>query len=185
MKYFFRTTDNLGTPNVVDARTGIFSNAESIEGYYCVDIDKYPEYFPNVEDERTKERRIVQRGLMEGWENLPLKTFDPETGQFADFDPYACEALQRWYRRDHVIQPSIVKAINPGTEYKKIRRAMLAILDALKDKKLEEHEDIIAFREYSASIEAFIDANPKSVKRDMREINGTKKKDKEGADGGL
>jgi hypothetical protein len=185
MNFFFKLWGKAGAENVVDTRPGFFSEQKSVEGFYCIAVEDHPALFFSYEDKETGEKVIVPSGFFEGFENLPLKTYDPKTGRFADFDPYSSDAIQHWFRRDHVIQPEITRRIKPGTEYKKIRRAMLAILDAMKDKKLEEHEDIIAFRAYSASIETFIGANPKTIKRDMREINGTKKKDKEGADGGL
>ena len=111
----------------------------------------------------TKKKRPVLT-IWEGWRGLPKWQFNQElydTGEFPfiPFDNHLMDGgLARVERREK-IEARISETMNLGTELKKLRKAIKAILTAVPE--LAELDDVRGFVDYSNTVEGKIAKYPK------------------------
>lgn len=159
MYILIRLAQHLDTPNIVDGRwiaisaTPVTESSELI----CIDPLDYPAIF--TPDESTQ--LGYKHTLIDGFENAPQYTWEPLTRAFIPYSGFEQDSrIQAYRRREDAIQPDILYTIKPGTEFKKIRKCLKAIITAIPT--LQEVPEIQEFVAYSDSIESLIAKYPKT-----------------------
>lgn len=183
----FEVTDRAGVSNVVDHHTVDYTSSP-VSGKHCVNMLDYPKVFKPQVEEDSDDREVKPKPVLDsdgeielrgtffaGWENLPTWTFDPDTRQFSPIDPHELIGIKRWYRRERLIDPRLRIRIGVDTEFKHLRKAVLAIADHVGAGDLEAVKALQSLSDY---IEQEIARFPKEEtdKRDPKEWNGVSKK---------
>lgn len=153
MYFVIRLAQHLDTPNVVDGRWIATSDVAVEESHdlVCVDPADYPLIFrlPRNELELPTLGGYIFE-LIRGYSNEPLYTWDPATRTFNPYSGFETDSqILAYRRREESIQPDLLYTVKPGTEFKKIRRALAAIVEALPElKALPEVQEFLKYSEY-------------------------------------
>ena len=123
-----------------------------IDGYICLDENDstWKNYYTQSEGKTIWH-------LWNGWNNIPQYKFDMqkwENGEnpFRKYDFSKSETLKKWLRRKH-IERDINRSLSYGTENKKMRKALKAIIVYLSNNdsniaSLPEVEDFLSYSQF-------------------------------------
>jgi hypothetical protein len=122
--------------------------------------------------------------LFDGYASYPLHTFNEEKYKkgeppFEEFDPYDHEYFKSAKRRLMILDDIHSEVLFP-TEFKKLRKALLAVVKEMKLEKLPEVEEYLGLSDF---IETKIKKYPKEQtlkKIDLQESAGVEHEDKHG-----
>lgn len=146
---------------------------------YYVKTEDYPdmfygEYRKDPDGGEPIEYNVVNM-LFEGWRSYPkyklnLEMYNRGEKCFEKFDPYTSEYLKKAYRRKK-INKKIDSQLHYSTEYKKIRKALKAIINMLPE--VHDLPEIQEFLVYDGTINSIIGLEPKGKTRnyDLAKIN--------------
>ena len=160
MFFIVRLAHQLSTPNVVDGRWVSASEVEvsDTEDFICLNPTTYPEAFRKAGDQEESLNGWVPQ-LIEGFENAPRFSWDAANRKLLPFDFESDARIWSYRRREFGIQTEVSYMVRPGTEFKKLRGAIEALIEhvpALKsDPRVQE------FLEYSQHIKKCVSKFPK------------------------
>lgn len=163
MYLIIRLAQHLDTPNIVDGRWIALSETPVIESneIICIDPADYPAIFTPSQDSPLG----YTHTLIEGFDNAPQYTWNTATREFVPYTGFEQDIrIQAYRRREEAIQPEILYTIKPGTEFKKIRKCLKAIIAATP--QLSEIPEVLEFLSYSDAIEAKISIFEKAAPAD-------------------